>query len=88
MIHLYKITPPRVKAGVESDAGVEPYVYSSSSSVMSMQSGDSEFLDLLDSSLEKSVASNALCDHSRPKNVVLKRVANARPRWPIAWTLW
>ena len=41
------------EGGVESDAGVEPYVYSSSSSVMSMQSGDSEFLDLLDSSLEK-----------------------------------
>ena len=57
---------------VESDAGVEPYVYSSSSSVMSMQSGDSEFLDLLDSPIEESVASNALCDHSRPINAVLK----------------
>ena len=41
------------EGGVESDAGVEPYAHSSSSSVMSMQSGDSEFLDLLGSSYRR-----------------------------------
>ena len=39
----------------ESDAGVEPYVYSSSSYSMSIQSGDSEFLGLLDGPIEESV---------------------------------